>query len=106
MVIVPIPPKIDWSSRNKTRSFRCNSTINLVCTTHPNFDYFKFLLNEILKHPSASIRPVTNQGFNLSLLQKVENSLKINTLAKFNIYPHSLKLSHRIETIYGSFILS
>jgi hypothetical protein len=68
VVIVPIPPKIDWSSRNKARSFRCKSTINLACTTHPNFYFFKLLLNEILKHPSAAIRPVTNQGFNFSLL--------------------------------------
>jgi hypothetical protein len=95
VVIVPIPPKKDWRLRNKAMSFRYNSTINLACTTQPNFYFFKLLLIEILKHPSASIRPVINQGFNLlfslwpaplrAKAEEVEICLKINILEKFNI---------------------
>ena len=66
VVIIPLPLKKDWTLYNKSRSFICNSIINRACTTQPNFDFLILLLIEILKHPSASIRPVTNQGCNFS----------------------------------------
>ena len=71
LCIEPIKPKNCCNCNNKGRSHSCKPIWNFAWTRQPNLR-FLFLSIIIEKEPSASIKPVINQGLTLNEELKVE----------------------------------
>jgi hypothetical protein len=67
-------PKKDWILDNKCKSLPCNSIEKIGVSIHL-IALFSLLVIEIMKEPSASVKPVIQFGFNGKFINVVKEFL-------------------------------
>jgi hypothetical protein len=67
-------PKKDWILDNKCKSLPCNSIEKIGVTLHL-IALFSLLVIEIMKEPSASVKPLIQFGFNGKFINVVKEFL-------------------------------